>query len=830
MKVKTIKKKRRKAKLINRLLLLFFAVVALGVALFTGLYVYLSCTVNTSQDLRLFSMVRTSGITRFYYDQTDGDDVYVPVEWQGEQLQGSEKREWTSIDQMPDKLIQAFLSVEDRRFYKHDGVDWFRFSKAVANYFLKFSPTFGASTVTQQLIKNLSGENERTPMRKIKEAYRAVALEKQVSKKDILEAYLNVVPLGRNISGVGMASRMYFGKHVSELTITECAALAAITNSPARYDMYRHPEANRERRSIVLQAMENEGALSSKEREAAEKQELQLVPMKEEKNTVCSWYTDQVVEDVITDLCHKYGMSRGEASRLVYEGGLHIHTCVDPQVQSAMEKYFCREGVFSDQVHYAMTVLSAKTGDLVGIVGREGVKEGNRLLNYAAGTRRPPGSAIKPLSLYAPALEEGLINYATVLDDVPVSFDAKEGGGYRPWPRNYPSCYQGLCDMRDAVAYSKNTIAVRVFHMLGSERCYDWLTHRLHVRGIVRHSTDKQGKTVSDLTSAPLALGQLSYGVMLLDMTAAYGVFTDGFYKKPRSYVAVYDGDGGMLLEQTSQCEKALSPQNAYIMTKLLQGVTEFGTASSLTLPRTVCTAGKTGTSSYDRDRWFIGYTPEYVAGIWCGVSHDGASIGDVAPGHLEAWDDVMKSVYHTAQAGNAQREFTAPPGVYTRLYCRDSGGLPCECCLLDPRGRRLMVGYFTEQQYPREKCTCHVPMLYDDAGGGVVIDGYTKGLPRLISLLKVENRSFPMQIPVKDAQYVYRDIGDVKPSGGPWKAFFSDTLSKGTYVGISPDSERQFNALSEFYGKQHELSQNGTTKKKNQKQRKRRKAAFFLE
>ncbi len=806
--MKTAKKREGRSFAKKMLRVLVLAVILLLVAIVVGaagLYVYLSHTVDLQTDEIQFSLSKMTGVTRFYYDGTRDDEQYVPCEWEGEALLGKERRTWTPISEIPTALADAFVSIEDKRFYRHDGVDWLRTAKAALNYVFRFERKFGGSTITQQVVKNLTGDTKKTPMRKVREMYKALSMEERKSKRDILEMYLNIVPLGRNITGVGMAAKLYFGKDVSALTVGECASLAAITNLPARYDLYKHPEENKKRRDLILREMYREGYLTKEAQDAALSENVVPIPFESRAEHIHSWYIDHVVEDVLDDLMEMKGWTRAEASRLLYNGGLSIHTCADLAVQKELENYFCNVRLASPDVHYAMTVLSSKTGDLLGIVGREGVKEGNRLLNYATDVRRPPGSTIKPLSLYAPALEEGVINYATVLDDVPTSFQKREDGSYRPWPRNSPASYRGLCDMKTAIADSKNTVAVRVYEMLGKEVAYDYLVRRMHVGGLVRNETNEDGKSVSDLNAAPLALGQLSYGVNLLDMTAAYGIFTDGEYRRPRSYLFVYDTNGRVLLENKKESERVISKQNAYIMTKLLEGVTDFGTAKELLLPDVVATAGKTGTSSFDRDRWFVGYTPQYVAGIWCGAVQNGKNASDGKVNHLEAWDTVMRGIYQ--DEADAVREFREVSGVYKCPYCRDSGHLLSDSCHLDPRGSRVDVGYFTAEQMPKCACERHVEVLYDDLGEGVVVDDYFGGVPRKVSLIHVEERRFPMQIAVLDAEYVYRTLKDKPPnvpSNGRWQAYFSGALPNGVYVGISPTANgKQFNALSRFYGKE---------------------------
>ncbi len=767
-----------------------FSLCALFLLSVAILYAYLSFTVDTRADHERIALLRASRVTELYYDQNENDDVYTPCVWEGEQLSGGEVRIWTPLQEMPDRLWQAFVAIEDKRFFSHDGVDILRTGKAALNYFLGFDRRFGGSTLTQQLIKNAIGDKEQTPMRKLREMYRAVNLERVCTKEEILELYLNAVPLGRNLVGVGAAAERYFGKKVSELTLVECASLAALTNSPTRYDLYRQEAANRARRSLVLRAMQARGYLTEREREEGESGKLSLIAWKNIAEKTNNWYTEQVISDVIDALKKEKKMSGAEASELLYHGGLKIYTCAVPRIQTALESYFGRDGVFRSDIHAAMTVLSSKTGHLLGIVGKEGKKEGNRLLNYA-NVKRPPGSVIKPLSVYAPALEEGIINYASVVDDVPVSFQETKNG-LRPWPYNYPRVYAGLTDIPDAIAYSKNTVAVKIYEKLGKELSYHYLSTKMHVSGIVREGKDKDGRSVTDLAPAPLALGQLTYGTTLLDLCAAYGIFIDGTYRKPISYLEVYDGFGRLLLQNKPHEEKVISEQNAAIMTYLLQSVTDYGTASSITLTDRIACAGKTGTSSFDRDRWFIGYTPEYIGGILCFDEQERA-IGYASPSHTQVWDKIMQKL-HTEES---QTSFPETEGVYRMTYCRDSGGYPCEACRLDARGERIRIGYFTETNMPHFACDRHREFLYDEEGEGIVLDAPFLLGGRRVSLVREEARDFPMQLIVTDAQYTWRHLHGVAPSERENTSYFESVLGEGHYAGISAIKGRPYNALA---------------------------------
>jgi penicillin-binding protein 1A len=450
-----------------------------------------------------------------------------------------------------------------------------------------------------------------------------------------------------------------------------------------------------------------------------------------------------------------------------------------------------------------MTVVSPE-GELLGVVGAVGEKNANRLMNFATKSQMPPGSSIKPLSVYAPALEEGLISWSTVFDDTPVSF-YKGRYGYIAWPQNFPSVYSGFTDISTALAYSKNTVAVKVYNRLGAERAYDYLVNKLHINGIVR-SAEYNGERCTDLASAPLALGQLSFGATLRDMTNAYTSFYDGNYHKSRTYLAVYDSLGNLLLENEKEESYVFSEQNAAIMTQLLENVVSYGTANKINLKYSVDTAGKTGTSGEDMDRWFIGYTPYYTAGIWCGYPERDHSIGEIAPTHLEIWDTVMKKIHREVfnQSGNI-KNFEIPDGVVRAHYCRDSGKLFSDTCAHDPRGSRMSTGYFTRGSVPYSYCDRHILVDYDEENGGVINVGEDTGeafedidniRTKKVALLRDYGRDFPAQIYISDAQYIYRALNGEKVSPLATEPFFATVLPKGRYIGISNTKEgKQFNS-----------------------------------
>lgn len=766
----------------------------LGGALFLGI------TVDTDADALLFESSRGSRTTRLYTNGNRGGGVYVPIEWESERLFGSESAIWCEYGDMPERLKLAFLAAEDHRFFSHRGVDWLRTAKALANRILRFEGRFGGSTITQQLVKNITGDREISASRKLREAWRALAIERRYSKEEILELYLNIVPMGENCIGVSTGAERYFGKAPGELSLAECAALAAIINAPTRYDPYKHPEENRERREMILAKMLEYHMIGEEEYRLALAEELAVLPEGNAKpNRVLSWYTETVIDDVIADLCRERGYSKTAAMRLVYGGGLQIYTLADLAVQRAAEESFTSFTV-QDGVQYAGAVIDPQTGDLLAIVGAAGKKEGNRLFNHAT-SPRPPGSALKPLSVYAPALDGGLISSASVFDDVPLSFEGETG---REWPRNSPDVYAGLCDLGTAIATSKNTVAVRVLRMMGMEKSYALLSRSLGFSHLVRTGRGEAGEVLTDLAEAPLALGQLSYGVTVRELGTAYTTLAgDGSLKKGRTYLAVYDKNGKVLLTNESESTPVFAAATASIMTKHLEGVVKGGTANGVRLPYDVPVAGKTGTTSGGRDRWFVGYSPYYLCSVWCGTVRDGVSVAGKP--QLAVFNLLMGRLHRELHSkGALLREFPLANGVFSCRFCRDGGGLMTLDCLHDPRGDRSTLGWFTAATLPKEGCHCHIGVLCGPQGGVVEeLDGTLltreefEGEQLVRSaLIRVPERSFPRQIRVMDAQYVYRPLGEFLPSSDKGQPYFSNSISGGAYMGLSPTQDgRQFNA-----------------------------------
>lgn len=750
-------------------------------------YIYVRRNIDYSADEVLFSSTRGSSSTTFYYDGSYGGGDYKPVElcvYNGANL----KKQWTPYDKIGDNLKDAFIAVEDRIFFEHRGVDVKRTMLAFLNSVFRFRSKFGASTITQQVIKNISGDNEPTFSRKLAEIFRATHLENTHTKEEIFEMYMNIIPMGDGILGVGMASEYYFGKNPDELTFAEAATLVGITNAPTRYNPRLNPDKALKKRNNVLFSMYDFGVINESEYNESLKSGIVLKAYEPENSSVDSWFVETVCDDLAADLVARKGISENAARLLIMNGGLSVYTTVNTEIQNVLEEYFENENNLSADVksglNYSMVVVDSKNGNLLGIVGSAGKKSGNRLLNHAT-VPHTPGSALKPIALYAPLINAKKVNWATVFDDVPLYFNEGSDGSYTPYPKNYPAIYDGLTTLDNALRVSKNTVAARLYELLGTDTIFDSLKYDFGFDSLVDSERDKNGGTLTDKALAPLALGQLTHGVTLRDLTQAYTVFPrDGELSDTKSYVKVLDSKGNLLIEKETQNKRIFTKECARIMNRLLMRVTDSGTAKTVTLGSVVDTAGKTGTSGNDFDRTFVGYTPYYTAGIWCGYGKKSQSIGKQNVSHLEIWDNVMRKIHDARLKASDYVEGFSVSGLEYLPYCKDSGELYSEKCLLDPRSSRLEYGYFTPDNKPGKICDRHVICYYDEVTGQVTSDANPYENLIEIALLDIKGRSFPIEITVTDDEYVYRRVEKDERLGNSFEASYIIYTLEEEFVG----------------------------------------------
>lgn len=790
-----------KARVLN--VFLVFAIVITVLLLICGFLITVYVINNTEREIDedVFEALKTSTASRIYYYESDkSKEKENAVELIGEEIYGGYRNRPVEYSQIPKNLINAFVCIEDKRFFEHNGVDWKRTFGAALNYVFKFKDEFGGSTITQQLIKNVTGEDDYTLKRKIQEIFWAVDLESKMSKEEILLSYLNIINLSNGCYGVGAAAKYYFSKDVSELTLGECVSIAAITNNPSFYDLKNNPENNKKRRKIILDEMHEQGVISDEEYEKAYSEKI-ILNLQNENNGINTWYVDMVIEDVIDALVDEKGYSRALASKMIYTGGLKIYTAMDIEIQTLLESYYeetqnfqWKNGVKNPQS--AMIIIDPYSGAILAVAGAIGEKEGNRLQNYAIDAKRPAGSVIKPISVYAQSLDKGIINWATVYDDTPVNFsNASEPTSNDAWPKNVTRTYRGLTNINYAIEQSVNTVSVKVLQDLGLDSSFDFLKNKLHVESLIEYEKLDSGRIISDKDYAALGLGQFNYGVSLLEMTSAYSIFVNkGIYSMPRSYYKVTDINENTVLDNAYHGEAVISRESAIIMTKMLQNVLKNGTAKSITLKEKIACAGKTGTTQNNCDRWYIGYTPYFLGGVWYGYEYPKALNASTNKICLNTWDKIMTKLHEKYLSSNSEKSFDWSEKVVEAQYCKDSGTLICDACLNDPRGSRIETGYFLKGTEPTKKCETHVLVRYDELEKSIASNECRNEDITLVGLLKI-NRSFPTQIYITDAQYAWRDIGkEVLPETSHSLPFFNNLLPKGEYSGIS-NVEKQFNS-----------------------------------
>lgn len=642
----------------------FFSIMTLAV---TAGAIYISKNIDTEIDDELISMIYSDGVTEFYcFDYEDrGAGLHNAKRINNAYFDSGIKYKYVPFDKIPNDLVNAFIAVEDKRFFDHNGIDILRSGSAAMNYVFG-SGDFGGSTITQQLVKNLTGNDEITVKRKIREIFSAIDLEKKYDKTEILEMYMNIINLSHGCRGIGAAAEYYFSKDPTELTLAECATIAAITNNPSVYDPIKHPENTLQRRDTVLKCMLDQGYISDYEYREGINSSLELnVNSEKHSRGINSWYIDMVIDDVINDLSIKYNVDKKTASLMLCNGGFKIYTAVDMKIQGILEDYYTNIYNFpidddGNLPQSSMIVIDPYNGDILGVAGAVGIKDGNRLQNYATKTKRPPGSTIKPLSVYTLAIEEGIINWSTIFDDSPVKV---ENG--RPWPQNVTRSYLGEVDIQYAIEHSLNTVAVKILDIIGNEKALTFLKDKLFIESLDENK---------DNGSASLALGQPTNGVTLRELTAAYSIFQEGIMSKPRSYYKVTDMSGVVILDNAPTQKDTVSRETAAVMTKLLETVVDTGTAAGkVSLDKKVDVAGKSGTTQNNYDRYFIGYTPELLAGVWMGYDYpkDLSVFGGNVSVYI--WDEVMERIINESGFGKGKSEFSVPNTVQRLSYGDDS-------------------------------------------------------------------------------------------------------------------------------------------------------------
>ena len=698
-------------------------------------------------------------------------------------------RKYVTIDEIPQSLQDAFVAIEDERFYEHNGIDIQSILRAAATGIAHgFHFSQGGSTITQQLIKNnvlttWTSESSfiESLQRKIQEQYLAVELEKKVDdKKWILENYMNSINLGANTLGVQAASEKYFGKDVSELTLSESAVIAGITQNPAKYNPITHPDQNAERRERVLTNMLEQGYISQSEYDEAVDDD--VYDRISEHNAVDdtsinSYFVDALIDDVFSDLIDK-GYSETEAYKMIYQGGLTIQSTQDLELQKICDEeannldnypttpkysftlYFqvkSSDGTLTSysnqtmlsyykkatnnedysinfdtedecyaaiaqyeqdvlnpgdeivegseyvtitlQPQIALTLMDQSTGEVKAMVGGRGDKSGNRTWNRATDTCRQPGSTFKIIGCYAAALDAGGLTLASVQDDAPFTVGSKQF-------HNYDNSYRGYTNLRTAITNSINIVTVKTLQEIGVDLGYEYAENF----GITTLTdTDK---------NLSLALGGLTKGVTNIELTGAYATIANGgTYLEPKLYTVVYDHDGNVLLDKsdTQDTRQVLKDTTAWLLTDAMKDVMTSGTGTRAYFGSTMAQAGKSGTTTSNRDCLWAGYTPYYTCVVWGGYDDNSKQAGSNTTYPKNIWKAVMSRVHE----GLEYKDFPTPSGITSATVCSKSGLLPIEgTCDSDPRGSMLITEYFDASTVPSDLCDHHVTLtICNDTG-----------------------------------------------------------------------------------------------------------------
>ena len=603
----------------------------------------------------------------------------------------SENRIWVDFNNMPDYMKDAIIAIEDKRFYEHNGVDWIRTGGAMLNLVVG-TRSYGGSTITQQLIKNLTEENEVSITRKIKEIFRAINFEKDFSKDEILEAYLNVVNFGNGCRGVQAAANTYFNKDIKNCSIAECAAIAGITQNPTAYNPLLHPENNQERRETVLSEMLSQGKITQQEYNNAISESQNMTFSRGDDTTdlanipIKNWYTEVLFNDIIDDLTAKYKISKASAQDILFKQGLKIYCAVDEKAQSIAETVIATDSLMpSDKNLELGYVMMDYDGRVLASIGSRSKKTGNMLFDRANYAKRQAGSCIKPISVYAPAIDIGLYNYASNVKDEPLPNFYGKG---KPGPNNWYKSYKGQVPLVWAIQQSANAPAAQVLQELTYQKSFEFLTQKLGLKHL-----DAEDRT----SGGALALGGLHGGVTVREMTAAFQIFGNGgFYNKPYTYFYVLDRNGKVLLDNRDKIgTRAINSQTATIMNRLLRQVIVAGTGKGADIENWEV-VGKTGTTNDDKDSWFVGLTPQAVAGIWTGYDSP-KRIRETAYAK-RIWREIMVRYLN----GKTLKTYNFDPNVKEYHYCLSSGKLAVDGACPD-----TATGYFANNSMPGF-CTQH--------------------------------------------------------------------------------------------------------------------------
>ena len=712
-----------------------------------------------------------------------------------QQIHTSSNRQWASIEEIPDDLVHAAIAIEDKRFYEHQGVDWITTVKACGNMFFGSSSTFGGSTITQQLIKNLTGDDSVTVQRKVMEIFRAQQFERSYDKDTIMEWYLNTIYLGNGCYGVKSAAAEYFGKELQSLTAAECASLISITNNPSIFNPYGSTfdwdpgdgegkremlasERNQIRQINTLYEMHNQEWLTDEEYDEALEQAENMVFKsgidEADRWAVCSnsscgyentaenfgsaetgyycpvcgravsltsdsskevytYFVDTVLEDVAADLAAMDGIEWSTLPKdaksnyivKIQRGGYHIYSTLDMDVQNAVDAIYMDVSKIpatksSQQLQSAMVVIDNSTGDIVAMAGGVGEKTDHDGYNRATDAKLQTGSVQKPLSVYAPAFEVGAVTPASVVNDLPVMKIDND-----VFPKNDGRTYSYAKTVYEGLVSSTNAVSVRTLRLIGYDYAYRFTKDKFRISTLVENYETANG-VKSDLGDSPLGLGALTVGASVRDMATAYATFpNDGVYRDGRTYTKVYDSDGNLVLNNEQETEEILSKKTVDYIDYCLSGVITSGTGGGAKISGQNV-AGKTGTTSSSKDRWFCGYTSYYTAAIWCGYDQPEVIKLTNSSGNPAA--KLFSQVMTPVHANLEKKSLYSTSNFQSFDVCLHSGDSVSNACKKDLLARLHGVAavgsaYAYSDDGPSTSCSKHVLVDYCVTGGGVATD-----------------------------------------------------------------------------------------------------------
>lgn len=639
--------------------------------------------------------IRLLSLTSFVYDK-DGNEIA--------SFHGTENRVKVDYKDIPKYVVDAVTSIEDERFFSHKGVDVKRTLHAIVTYILNGGKSdFGGSTITQQLVKNVTDDDEGSVQRKIREWYRAYSLEKELSKEDIFESYVNTIYMGDGAHGIEVAANNYFGKSVKDVNIAEGAVLAAVIQSPESTNPYRSEEAKAkllDRQKVVLSQMLKLGKITQEEYDEALKTEIVFKRgEKENPSKIQTYFAEAVFDAVVKDLMEQKNVDKSLAEQMVYNNGYKIYTTMDSTVQKAIDDAYANPKLFytdrsGDFMQSSMVVINQSNGHVVGLIGGAGEKTANRILNRATSQPRQPGSCMKPLGAYGPAFEQGVLSPGSGLDD---SYINQAG-----WtPKNYYNYFNGYVTVRDAISKSMNIPAILANQRVNADFAFNFAKNL----GLTRLDAK------NDKNASALGIGGLTNGATAMDMATAYATIANGgYYMEPLLYTKVLDNDDKEVLVKTNSPKRVMKDSTAYMLTSCLQTVVTSGTAAGSVRVGKMPVAGKTGNTDGDVDQWFCGYTPHYTIACWNGYDEVGGKPGTKAINRPYPYFSMrlFNTVMNVINQGKEVKQFEQPDTIINASVCRDSGLVATDACRTDPRGDRTITDLFAKGTVPTATCNVH--------------------------------------------------------------------------------------------------------------------------